>query len=97
MPFRLRYDAYIDFIPPGTGLGQTASGSVAGAVGPGPAGPAQTIQFFNGFTNTLPPTTNTFLTADVTTLTNAMAADIAAQLNVAAVLARIQAFASGGG
>jgi hypothetical protein len=33
----------------------------------------------------------------VTTLTNAMAADIAAQLNVAAVLARIQAFASGGG
>jgi hypothetical protein len=97
MPFRLRYDAFVDFIPAGTGLGQNASGSVAGAVGAGPAGPAQTIQLFNGFTNTLPPTTNTFLTADVTTLTNAMAADIAAQLNVAAVLARIQAFASGGG
>jgi len=41
--------------------------------------------------------TKTFLAADVTTLTNAMAADIAAQMNVAANLAQIQNFSTGTG
>jgi hypothetical protein len=97
MPFRMRYTVSVDFVPPGLGLGITASGSQPGAGGDVAAGPAQTIEFFNSLTSALPPVTNTFLTGDVTTLTNAMAADIAAQLNVAAVLARIQAFATGGG
>jgi hypothetical protein len=35
--------------------------------------------------------------ADITTLTNAMAADIAAQMNVAATLAKLQGWATGGG
>ena len=93
MPFRLRYDVSVDFIAPGIGLGQ--QGYAPGAVGAGPAGPAQTIEFFNSITNALPPITNTFLTGDVTTLTTAMAADISAQLN--ANLTRIQGFATGGG
>jgi hypothetical protein len=95
MPYRLRYDVSVDFVPQGIGLGQQST--APGAVGAGPAGPAQTIELFNTIGGTLPPTSNTFLTADVTALTNAMAADIAAQLNVAAVLGRIQAFATGGG
>lgn len=93
MPYRLRYDCFVDFVPPGVGLGQ--QGFAPGAVGAGPAGQQQTLQFFNSITSTLPPASNTFVGADVTALTNAMAADIAAQLN--ANLGRIQGFATGGG
>jgi hypothetical protein len=91
MPYRLRYNFFVDFVPAGIGLG------IEQMPGPGaaPAGPAQTIAFFNGETATLPPVTNTFLSGDVTTLTNAMAADASSQLN--ANLGRIQGFASGGG
>jgi hypothetical protein len=95
MAYRLRYQAWVDYVPQGVGLGQQ-SGTNSGP-GPTPAGNQQTLAFFNGETATLPPTTNTFLSADVTTLTNAMAADLLAQMNVAAILARIQGFASGGG
>ena len=91
MAFRLRYQFAVDWVPAGIGLG------IEQMPGPGmaPAGPAQTINFFNGETATLPPVTSTFTSGDVTTLTNAMAADAAAQLNLA--LTRIQQFPSGGG
>jgi acetyl-CoA carboxylase carboxyltransferase component len=39
---------------------------------------------------------NALNAADITTLTNAMAADTAAQLNVAATLAKLQAWVYGG-
>ena len=100
MAYRLRYQAWVDWVTPGMGLGIAASP----VQGPGmvPAGNAQTIAFFNGEgTNaagtTLPPTSTTFTNSDVTNLTNAMAADLLAQMEVAAVLTRIQNFSTGTG
>lgn len=68
------------------------SGNTAVQLGLAPAGGAQTLALFNtqGGQNTL-----TFLAGDITTLTNAMAADIAAQMTTN--ISRIQAFSSGGG
>jgi hypothetical protein len=98
MAYRIRYVAYIDWVTPGMGLGMTAGPAGPGAV---PAGNAQTIAFFNsdGVVNgtTYPPNTSTFQSADVTTLTNAMAADLAAQMDAPAVLTRVQNFSTGGG
>jgi len=93
MAYRIRYQVSVDWVTPGMGPG------LSNPQGPGvaPAGNAQTLTFFNGQSSTLPPNTSTFLTADVTTLTNAMAADIAAQMNVASVLARVQNFSTGTG
>jgi hypothetical protein len=98
MAYRIRYFAAIDWVTPGMGLGLAA-----GPAGPGPvpAGNAQTIAFFNsdGVVNgtTYPPNSTTFLSSDVTNLTNSMAADLAAQMSTAANLARIQGFSTGGG
>lgn len=87
MAYRLRYEAIVDWVGPGQG---PMSGNTAAQVGLGPAGGAQSLAFFNaqGAQNTL-----TFTGADITTLTNAMAADLAAQMNAA--IARVQGFASG--
>ena len=65
-------------------------GNTAVAIYDNPAGGAQRLSLFNtaGGQNTL-----TFQAADITTLTNAMAADIAAQMTAA--IARVQGFASG--
>jgi len=96
MAYRLRYTANLDWVGPGQG---PMGGGLA--VIPGSeAGGAQTIQFDNtpGGQNT--PGTGSggiIQSSEITTITNAMAADIAAQMNVAATLARIQGFASGGG
>jgi hypothetical protein len=91
MAFRLTYQVQVAWLGPGIGV-------MGGGLAPGlpqvPASGAQVIEFQNAQGGQV---TNTFLTADVTTLTNAMAADIAAQLNVGAVLARIQGFSSGTG
>jgi hypothetical protein len=95
MPYRLRYDIAIDFVPPGVGLGQ--QGTAPGAVGAGPAGPAQTIELFNTIGGGFPPTSNTFTSGDITALLASMSTDLSTQLNLAATLARIQAFATGGG
>jgi hypothetical protein len=95
MAYRLRYTAWVDYVPQGVGLGQQAGTNIV--PGPVPAGNQQTLEFFNGQTSAYPPTTSTFLSADVTTLTNAMAADLAAQMQAAAILARVQGFATGGG
>ena len=106
MAYRLRYQVWVDWVPAGLGLGIEASG----AVGPVPAGNAQTLSFFNsisgtttvavgtaGVGSTLPPNSNTFLAADVVALTDAMAADLQTQMQVASTLARVQAFSPGGG
>ena len=108
MAYRLRYQVWVDWIPAGVGLGITAS---PGGPGPTPAGPAQTLAFFNsppgGITTVavgtasvgslLPPYSGTFLAADTIAMTDAMAADIQTQMQVPATLARVQAFSTGGG
>ena len=87
MAYRIRYCVNIDFVGAGAGPMEALT---AGYL-PGGGSNGQTKEFVN----TTTPVTGTFLAADVTTLTNAMAADIAAQLNVAATLAQIQAWATG--
>jgi hypothetical protein len=98
MAYRLRYIAYVDFLPAGIGPMGGYPTAAGGNVGAAPASSAQSLAFFDN-----PPavvagggTGNIIVSGDVTTLTNAMAADIAAQMNVAATLARLQGFASGG-
>ena len=66
------------------------SGNTAVPVGMAPAGGAQRLSLFNAAGG---KNTSTFLAADVTTLTNAMAADIAAQMTTN--LTRIQNFSTG--
>ena len=98
MAYRLRYQIWVDYVPPGVGLGlQAVSNSNPGA---NTAGAQQTISFFNsdpGGSVQLPPTSNTFTTTDVTNLLASMSADLTAQLEVPAVLARIQNFSTGTG
>ena len=91
MAYRITYQVQVMWIGPGIGV---MGGSLAPSLPQAPAGGAQVIAFQNaqGGQNS-----NTFLAADVTTLTNAMAADIAAQLNVGATLTRIQNFSTGTG
>jgi hypothetical protein len=91
MAYRLTYQVQVDWIGPGLG---PMGGALAPVVSLAPAGGGQTLQLNNvaGGQNS-----QTFTGTDVTNLTNAMAADIAAQLNVAATLARIQAFSTGTG
>jgi hypothetical protein len=93
MAYRMTYSVQVIWVGPGLG---PMGGALAPPLPQGPAGGAQVLELQNT-ANFAGLTTNTFLTADVTTLTNAMAADIAAQCNVAATLARIQAFSTGGG
>jgi hypothetical protein len=91
MPYKIRYQVNIDFVPPGRGLGveMLTATAVPGYSG----GEAQTINFqdSNAFGS------NTFTSADITALLASMSADLSTQMNAAATLARIQAFASGGG
>ena len=92
MAYGLVYKARIFWLPGGLGLGMN------NITGPGlTGGPAQNLDFFNSETTPYPPNSTTFLSSDVTNLTNSMAADLAAQMSAAAVLARVQAFSSGGG
>lgn len=91
MAYRITYQVQVVWIGPGLG---PMGGALAPVLPNGPAGGAQSLEFLNSAGG---QNSNTFLAADVTTLTNAMAADIAAQMNVAATLARIQAFSTGTG
>jgi hypothetical protein len=68
-------------------------GTGASLPGVAPTGVGPTKAFFNAAGGQTSPT---FTSSDVTTLTNAMAADIAAQMNVAATLTQVQGFATGG-
>jgi len=92
MSYRLTYQCNIDWIGDGQG---PMSGNTAASVGMAAAGGSQRKTFFNA--TPVGQMTKTFLAADVTTLTNAMAADIAAQMNVPANLAQIQNFSTGTG
>jgi hypothetical protein len=87
MAYRLVYQAWIDWVGPGTGV---MSGNVAPALPMGGRGGAQTLEMSNaqGGQNT-----NTITSGTITTITNAMAADIAAQMN--AQITRIQNFSTG--
>lgn len=89
MAYRMTYQVQVQWVGPGLG---PMGGQLAPPLPQGPSGGAQTIEFNNtgAGANTL-----TFLSGDITTLTNAMAADIAAQCN--AQISRIQGFASGTG
>lgn len=98
MAYRLRYCFWVDFVGAGQGLGLMA-GQTSGP-GPTPAGNMQTIEFVNTDTplngNTpMPPNSSTFTSTDIGNLTAAAAADMVLQLT--AQIARIQAFAQGGG
>lgn len=85
--YRIRYEANIDWVGPGAGPMEAVNAPYL----PGGGATGQTA----AFVSTTTPITGTFLAADVTTLTAAMAADLAAQLNAAATLAKIQAWATG--
>jgi hypothetical protein len=89
MSYRITYKVNVEWVGPGTG---PMSGNTAVAQAMAPAGGAQVLSLFNAAGG---QNTNTFVAADVTTLTNAMAADIASQMT--ANLARVQGFATGGG
>ena len=96
MAYRLRYQVNIDWV----GDGQGPMGGGLSVIAGSEAGGAQTLWFGNtpGGQNIVGTGTGGALASgNVTTLTNAMAADIAAQMTVAAVLARIGAFSTGGG
>jgi hypothetical protein len=87
MAYRVTYQANVDWVGPGTG---PMTGNVALPLPQGGRGGAQTKEFSNkqGGQNS-----NTFLAADITTLTNAIAADLAAQFT--ASISQIQGFSSG--
>jgi hypothetical protein len=87
MPYRVTYQCNVDFVGAGTGV---MTANVGLALPQGGRGGAQTVEFSNkqGGQNSL-----TFTSGDITTLTNAIAADLAAQFTLQ--IARIQAFATG--
>ncbi len=91
MAYKLGYQIQVSWIGPGAGPMQALTApslfGQGGATG-------QQAEF--SVTAASVPVSNTFTATDITNLTNAMAADIAAQLNAASTLAKIQAWASGG-
>lgn len=89
MAYRLTYQCNVDWVGPGLG---PMGGQLAPPLPQGGRGGAQTFEMSNaqGGQNSL-----TFLAADITALTNAMAADIAAQMT--ANITRIQNFSTGQG
>ena len=89
--YRLRYQFNIDYV----GGGQGPLGSPQGGYC---NGPGQTLDLLNtsGGQNIAGSGTGGVITAtEITTLTNAMAADAAAQLNLAPNLAKMQGFVTG--
>lgn len=91
MAYRLRYTFNVDFV--GAGMGPIGSPPLLPS-----GGNAQTFGGVNqlGGQNVAGAGAGNIINAaDITTLTNAMAADVAAQLNVPAVLAKLQGFNSG--
>jgi hypothetical protein len=89
MAFRVVAQVTVYWLGPGLGV---MGGGLAPALPNAPAASAQSIEFNNqpgGYV------TNTFLAADITTLTNALAADMAAQFTTN--ITRIQNFSTGTG
>ena len=87
MAYRITYKVNIDWVGPGIG---PMSGNTAVAINDNPAGGAQRLTLFNtpGGQNSL-----TFTSGDITTLTNAMAADMVTQMT--ANITRVQNFSTG--
>jgi hypothetical protein len=87
MAYRVTYQVFVDWVGPGTG---PMTNNLAPALPAGGRGGTQAISFSNkqGGQNS-----NTFLTADITALTNGIAADMVTQFTAAQ--ARIQAFSTG--
>jgi hypothetical protein len=97
MPFKLRYQVQVDFVGAGAGP-MEALANTAGQMLPGGGSTGQSKGFVTN-PNSIPVAIGagagqTLTGGDVTNLTNAMAADIAAQMN--AVLATINQWPSGG-
>lgn len=95
MAYRLTYSASVEWVAPGTG-------SLSNPQGPNsPGGNAQTLYFTNSIGETpiggvsLPPTSTTFLAADLSTLLTNMQTDLSTQMT--AQLTRIQNFSTGTG
>jgi hypothetical protein len=88
MAFRVRYMVAVEYLPPGIG---PMGGTGAASPGMAPTGVGFSLALFNQAGGQTSPT---FLAADITNLTNAMATDIAAQMTTN--IARIAGFATGG-
>jgi hypothetical protein len=94
MAYRLRVQVNVDWIGPGAGV---MSGAAAPML-PGGGGTGQTIDLVSASGGYMAPGSGAggiINATDVTNLTNAMAADIAAQMNSAANLARMQGWVTG--
>lgn len=89
MAYRVVAQVTVYWVGPGIGV---MGGGLAPTLPNAPAGGAQSIEFNSqaGGYNT-----NTFLAADITTLTNALAADMVTQFT--AQITRIQNFSTGTG
>lgn len=98
MAYRLRYRVSIDWL----GAGEGPMTGLAGSVSPGGGGGSLTLEFNQnpvsgpvvGGAGATYPGGNALAAGDITTLTNAMAADIAAQLT--AQLSRLATWPQGG-
>ena len=86
MPYRIRYQLNVDFIPAGRGLAMDAA-----AVTEVSGGAAQTILL----QDSQPVGSNTFTATDISNLLATMSTDLTTQMT--ANQARIQGFATGSG
>ena len=89
MAYRVTYQVNVDWVGPGTSV---MTNNLAPALPQGGRGGAQTLEFSNkqGGQNS-----STFTGTDITALTNAIAADMAAQFTASS--ARVIGFATGTG
>ena len=108
MAYRIRYQMNVDWIGAGTGPMGNTTGLATGVVAPmggaqGGSGLAQTLEIVNSMNAPYPAIVagsgagGIIQAADITVLMTSLSADLTAQLNLAANLARLQGFASGGG
>jgi len=95
MAWRIRYQAWIDQIPPGIGPMSGQLSPLGGGVGG--SGPSQTLAFFDQVSPMIAGSgTGTALqAADITSLLTSMTTDLSTQMN--ANLGRLNGFLTGGG
>lgn len=95
MSWRLRYEAWIDFVPAGIG---PMSGNLSPMTGNvGGSGPSQTLKFLDATVQQVAGSGagNALAAADITALLASMTTDLSTQMN--AQLGRLNTFQSGGG
>jgi hypothetical protein len=96
MPWRMRTQVWVDFVPAGIGPMSGSLSPMSG--GAGGSGPSQQLEFFNtagGYTVPGGGAGGTLQAADITTLLASLTTDISAQANAA--LGRLNGFATGAG